>query len=82
MAAHPVAVVHEGMIKIPDDLKADPRFQNGAKLQLVPFSSEEDSLLVRLEQLAGSWAHSQVEPNAVLEAERQAELADEARYRG
>ena len=82
MAAHPIAVVHDGIVEIPDDVKTDPRFQNGARLQLVPLSPEVKSVLERLEQLAGSWVGSRIEPNAVLEAERQKELTDEARWRG
>jgi hypothetical protein len=41
MAANPIAVVHDGMVEIPIELKYDPRFRNGAKLQLVPVPVSE-----------------------------------------
>ncbi len=36
MAAHPIVVVGDGIIEIPTYLQQDPRFQKGAKLELVP----------------------------------------------
>ena len=36
MAAHPIVVVGDGIIEIPENLQHDPRFQKGARLELVP----------------------------------------------
>ena len=36
MAAHPIVVVGDGVIEIPEELRDDPRFQKGAALELVP----------------------------------------------
>jgi hypothetical protein len=81
VAANPIVYVHNGIVELPEDVKADPRFQNGAKLELVPLPDDTESVLKSLRQLAGSWGHSPVDPNAVLETERQEELEDEARWR-
>ena len=31
-----IAVVHDGIIRIPAELEADPGFQNGARVRLIP----------------------------------------------
>jgi hypothetical protein len=36
MAAHPILVVGDGVIVIPEELQKDPRYQKGARLVLVP----------------------------------------------
>ncbi len=42
MALHPIVVVGDGIIEIPKDLENDPRFQKGAKLELVPVEQERE----------------------------------------
>jgi hypothetical protein len=39
MAAHPIVVIHDGKVQIPEEVHDDPRFQNGATLQLVPVAA-------------------------------------------
>lgn len=36
MSAHPIAIIQDGKVEIPEEVQNDPRFQNGAKLELVP----------------------------------------------
>lgn len=87
MAAHPIVVVEDGKIDIPEELQQDPRFRDGARLQLVPVSvvrelSVEDRKKAwdNFRKLEGLLAHSDYDPNAELEKEKQRELAKEARW--
>lgn len=82
MAAHPIAIVHDGFVEIPNDLKDDPRFRNGASLQLVPVNPSV-SQIPEIEKgdwrrLEGLLKDSDYDPNAELEAERLKELESEA----
>lgn len=90
MAAHPIGIVVDGKIELPDEAKTDPRFREGARLELVPITpASEEAPTPRLTEepweewrkLAGSWAHVDVDPNALLDEERKRELEDEARWR-
>jgi hypothetical protein len=87
MAAHPIVVVEHGKVEIPPELQEDPKFKNGARLQLVPVSvmrelSEEDRKKAwdNFRKLEGILANSEYDPNAELEKEKQRELAEEARW--
>ena len=82
MATNPIVVVDHGRVHIPEELKTDPRFQDGAHLELVPVSQVsfrtgqqawEDFM-----NLEGILADSDYDPNAELEKEKQRELAKEA----
>jgi hypothetical protein len=84
MAAHPIVVVSEGAVKIPAELRNDPRFQDGAALELVPARSAADDL-----QPAGDWRrlrgifkHSGVNLNDELDKDRLSELALDDRMTG
>jgi hypothetical protein len=35
-AAHPIVTVDHGVVRIPVELRSDPRFQDGARVELVP----------------------------------------------
>ncbi len=86
MAAHPVVIVDDELLnKLPEQFKADPRYQKGASLELVPLAASQprvsaDETIRRWESLRGLLAHSDFDPNAELEKEKQAELAEEARW--
>jgi len=87
MAAHPIVVVEHGKIDIPEELQQDPRFRDGARLQLVPLTilrelSDEDRKKAwnNFRKLEGILARSDYDPNAELEKEKQRELAKEARW--
>jgi hypothetical protein len=87
MAAHPIVVVEHGKIDIPQELQGDPKFQDGARLQLVPVSvtgelTEEDRVRAweDFRKLEGILADSEYDPNAELETEKQRELAEETRW--
>ena len=85
MATHPIVVVDHGRVEIPEELQNDPRFKDGARLQLVPVDSAEEpydpeEILAKWESLAGILADSDYDPNAELEREKQNELEDEARW--
>ena len=87
MAAHPTVTVGDGVIEIPEHLQSDPRFQKGAKLQLVPVEPERDSHTPRPKgdwrRLRGSLAHLDVRLTDEIDQERQRENdADAALIRG
>jgi hypothetical protein len=89
MASRPVFTVGDGIIKIPEELKDDPRLKYGAKLRLVSSgksmvvlesdTSESESAVDSLQRVAdwrnlrGIFAGSSFDPNAELELERQRE---------
>lgn len=86
MAAHPVLIVGDGVIEIPENLRQDPRFQKGAKLTLVPMSEE----VAAAPEIKGDWRRLRgmfkdlnVNLNDELNKDRLAELAsDERMLRG
>ena len=86
MAANPVVVVEHGKIDIPDNLQHDPRFQDGARLQLVPLAQAEVSPELRRRawdeflKLGGIFADLDFDPNRELELDKQRELEAEARW--
>ena len=86
MAAHPIVVVDHGVAEIPKELRNDPRFRDGAKLQLVPLEAENEPHADEQQRwreflaLGGLLADSDFDPNEELEKEKQRELADEARW--
>jgi hypothetical protein len=86
MAAHPVLIVGDGVIEIPEDLRNDPRFQKGAKLTLVPVSeniSEAAEIKGDWRRLRGMFRDLDVNLNDELRKDRLAELAsDERMLRG
>ena len=51
MAAHPIVVVDHGMIQIPVEYQSDPRFQDGAALELVPVQTDA----VAMSAAKGDW---------------------------
>jgi hypothetical protein len=84
MAAHPIVVVDHGRVEIPEELQSDPRYRDGARLQLVPVEASVDrekvkEVLASWNRLAGILAESDYDPNAELEREKQKELEDEIR---
>ena len=85
MAANPIVVIDHGRVEIPKELQSDPRFSDGARLQLVPMTDahshdDAEKTLAKWDSLAGIFAHSSYDPNAELEAEKKRELEDEARW--
>ncbi len=84
MAAHPIVVVDHGKIIIPNELHDDPRFRDGARLQLVPVEVNATGVEHSAEAwetfmgLQGLLADSEYDPNAELEKEKQRELEEEA----
>ena len=84
MAANTIVVVDHGKIEIPKELQSDPRFSDGARLQLVPLplSTEQNTAEAwdNFMSLAGLLADSDYDPNAKLEEEKQRELEEEARW--
>ena len=86
MAAHPIVVIDHGRVEIPEELQSDPRFRDGARLQLVPIPTISNSgadLAKAWEDflgLGGLLAHSDYDPNAELEKEKQRELEEEDRW--
>ena len=87
MAAHPIVVVEDGKIDIPEELQEDPRFRDGARLQLVPVSvarelsaEERKKAWEGFRKLRGILADSDYDPNAELEKEKQRELEKERRW--
>jgi|GEM_PF-5064714 len=86
MAAHPILIVGDGVIEIPEDLRDDPRYQKGAKLVLVPVSEH----IAASSEPKGDWRRLRgifkdldVNLNDELNKDRLAELAsDERMLRG
>lgn len=72
MVANPVVVVisEDGKVAIPKELQGDPRFQTGAKLQLVPIEQNNSSDKGDWHRLRGALSHLDVNLNALLEQER------------
>jgi len=83
MAANPIVVIQHGGIRIPEALQEDPRFKDGARLQLVPVqpvlpAEEQRKAWKDFLSLEGLLAHSGYDPNLELEKEKQRELDEEA----
>jgi hypothetical protein len=51
MAAHPIVTVDQGVVRIPAELQSDPRFRDGARLELVPVHQVD----VVEPELKGDW---------------------------
>ena len=85
MAAHPiVVVVGDGIIEIPENLQHDPRFQKGARLELVPVA--EAGLMPQANSQKGDWRRLRgifkgldINLNDELQKDRLAELASDDR---
>jgi hypothetical protein len=85
MAAHPILIVGDGVIEIPEELRKDPRYQKGAKLQLVPVDAASRTPAVHGDwrRLRGIFKDADVNLNDELEKDRLAEQAsDERMLRG
>jgi hypothetical protein len=80
MSAHPIAIIHDGTVDIPDEVKSDPRFQNGARLQLVPLPNHQQAAGGDWRRLEGLLADSGFDPNAELALEKQKELEGDTRW--
>ncbi len=78
MAVHPIVVVGDGIIEIPENLQHDPRFQKGARLELVPVADAEPTLDPHKpkgdwRRLRGALAHLDVRLTDEMDKERQRE---------
>ncbi len=88
MAAHPTVIIDHGRVDIPEELRNDPRFRDGAWLRLVPVPSEVPGFAQASAQksghdffsLKGMLANAKFDPNAELEKEKRRELAQEAHW--
>jgi hypothetical protein len=85
MAANPIVVIDHGRVEIPEELQSDPRFKDGARLQLVPVKpelpeAERVKAWENFRKLEGILANSEYDPNAELEKEKQRELDEEDRW--
>lgn len=84
MAAHPIVTIHDGKVEIPDELKDDPRFCDGARLELVPRPEHKPQTNAeaweRFRELQGIFADYPGDANLTLEEERQAELRQEEQW--
>jgi hypothetical protein len=84
MAAHPIVVVDGGTIQIPAEYKGDPRFQDGATLELVPVQSRgvvETATKGDWRRLDGILAGETFDTTAWKQQERERELArDEQKF--
>ena len=83
MAAHPIVVVDEELLqKLPERFRADPRYQKGAALELVPVSRPTPSAAEgwkAFREMRGIFADEPGDANASLAAEREHELEQESR---
>ena len=77
MAAHPIVVIDDGTVHIPEQFRNDPRFQDGATLELVPVAPSA-ARAVASEKPKGDWrrlrgalAHLDVRLTDEMEQERQ-----------
>ena len=88
MATHPIVTVGDGVITIPEDLLHDPRFQSGARLELVPVTESTGPQAATQDpktpkgdwrRLRGMFKDLDVNLNEDLNKDRLAELASENR---
>jgi hypothetical protein len=84
MAAHPILIVGDGVIEIPEELQKDPRYQAGARLELVPVS--EGVRGESVPEIKGDWRRlrgifkdHEINLNDELRKDRLAELASDER---
>lgn len=83
MAAHPIVVVDDdGQVRIPEALRDDPRFQNGAKLKLVPIEEATPKVVGDWRRLRGILAHSDFDATEWKRQERERELTHDERKFG
>jgi hypothetical protein len=85
MAAHPIVVVDGGTVQIPAEYKGDPRFQDGASLELVPVQSRgvvEPVTKGDWRKLDGILAGETFDTTAWKRQEREWELAHDERKFG
>lgn len=84
MAAHPIVVVGDGVVEIPEELLDDPRFQKGARLELVPVgtTSASDRPVGDWRRLRGMFKDSSIDLNTELDKDRLAETALDERMIG
>ena len=88
MAAHPIVTVDDELHeKLPEEFKADPRYQKGASLELVPVATPTGLSPAEIKgrwddfiKLRGIFADEPGDGNAMLEEERISELEQEARW--
>jgi len=79
MAAHPIVVVGDGIVEIPESYKDDPRYRRGAKLELVPVADMLSSVDVASKpkgdwrRLKGIFKDASVNLNEELRKDRSAE---------
>lgn len=83
MAAHPIVVVDDELLqRLPERFRTDPRFQKGARLELVPVGSQKPSAAAgwkAFRELRGVFNNEPGDANASLAAERERELEQESR---
>jgi hypothetical protein len=85
MVAHPIVVIGDGVVHIPEQLRSDPRFQDGAALELVPVGFDgarnvsSDAPRGNWRRLRGVFKDVGVDLNDELNKERIAELAADER---
>jgi hypothetical protein len=85
MAAHPIVVVDHGKVEIPQELQDDPRFKDGARLQLVPVqpvaSTDATARKGDWHRLEGILADSEFDSTEWKRQERERELThDEQKF--
>jgi hypothetical protein len=85
MAAHPIVVIDNGVIEIPAEYLSDPRFQNGASLELVPVEAGRDAVPSAKgdwRRLDGIFADEAFDTTEWKRQERELELAHDERKFG
>jgi len=84
MAAHPIVVVDGGVIQIPVEYQSDPRFQDGATLELIPVQSSGDEAAAKGDwrRLDGILADETFDATDWKRQEREQELAHDERKFG
>ncbi len=86
MAAHPIVLIDHGRVEIPEEPQSEPRSRDGARLQLVPrpTTSNSGAALAKAWEdflgFGGPLAHSDYDPHAELDKEKQRELEEEDRW--
>ena len=84
MTAHPIVIVDDGKVEIPAEFQSDPRFQNGAILELVPVTPDEISAESKGDwrRLDGIFADEAFDTTEWKQREREWELAHDERKFG
>jgi hypothetical protein len=84
-APHTIVTIDHGLVRIPSELQSDPRFQDGARLQLVPVDAQTRDVpdVTRdWRELDGILAGADFDTTAWKREEREFELAHEERKFG